>query len=80
MLHRADHMNRKELDQRLPAAVDALVASVVADQRMKHLGRVQLPNRDTIIAIIDKLRQLIFPGYFGKQNLTEQGLAYANLV
>lgn len=69
-------MNRKELDQRLPAAVDALVSSVRNDERMRHLGRVQLPNRDTIVATIDKLRQLIFPGYFGKQDLTEARLSY----
>jgi serine O-acetyltransferase len=68
-------MDRKELDQRLPAAVDALVASVRGDMRMRHLGRVELPNRDTIVAALEKLRQLIFPGYFGKQDLTEQTLA-----
>lgn len=69
-------MDRKDLDQRLPAAVEALVASVRGDQRMRHLGRVRLPNQETIVTAIDKLRQLVFPGYFGKQDLTEQRLAY----
>ena len=68
-------MDRKELDQRLPAAVEALLASVRGDVRMRHLGRVELPNRDVIVTALEKLRQLIFPGYFGKQDLTEQGLA-----
>jgi serine O-acetyltransferase len=69
-------MKRKDLDQRLPSVVDALVNNVVADPRMRHLGRVQLPNRDTIVWTIEKLRHLMFPGYFGKPGLTEQNLTY----
>lgn len=67
-------MDRKELDQRLPAAIEALVSSVRGDVRMRHLGRVQLPNRDVIITALENLRQLIFPGYFGKQDLSESNL------
>ncbi|HEY1684031.1 MAG TPA: serine O-acetyltransferase EpsC [Tepidisphaeraceae bacterium] len=67
-------MDRKQLDQRLPDAVAALVASVQGDPRMRHLGQVQLPNRDQIVAALETLRLLIFPGYFGKQDLTEQTL------
>ncbi|UWG98117.1 serine acetyltransferase [Dehalobacter sp. DCM] len=42
----------------------------------------QLPSRDAIIEIIRLLRELLFPGYFGKQNLTDNTLDYhiANLL
>jgi serine O-acetyltransferase len=69
-------MDRNELNQRLPAVVEKLVASVTAEPRMQHLNRVLLPNRDTIIEGIKKLRQLVFPGYFGKQGLTTQNVSY----
>jgi serine O-acetyltransferase len=67
-------MNRNELNERLPLVVESLVKSVGADLRMQHLDRVVLPSRDVIIECLDKLRQLIFPGYFGKPGLTRQNL------
>ena len=69
-------MTRNDLNHRLPDIVRSLVDSVLAEPRMKHLDRVYLPNRDAIIKGIDLLRQLIFPGYFGKQGITTDNLAY----
>ena len=43
---------------------------------MQHLNRVLLPSRDAIIDCIKLLRQLIFPGYFGKQGLTTQNVPF----
>jgi serine O-acetyltransferase len=59
--------DRNELNQQIPAYVDAIVASVLDEPRMKHLDRVQLPNRDVIIECIKRLREVLFPGYFGKR-------------
>jgi serine O-acetyltransferase len=69
-------MNRNDLNHRLPEIVQSLVGSVMAEDRMKHLDRVYLPSRDAIIKCIDLLRQLIFPGYFGKQGLTTENLSF----
>ena len=69
-------MDRNQLNQGLPAVVDSLVRSVLAEPRTRHLDRVLLPNRDVIIEIIKRLRQLLYPGYFGKQRLTGENLAY----
>jgi serine O-acetyltransferase len=69
-------MNRSDLHQRLPEIVDTLVKSVHEQKGMTHVSRVFLPTRDTIIEIIKKLRQLVYPGYFGKQGLTPQNLQY----
>jgi serine O-acetyltransferase len=70
-------MNRNELNHRLPAIVDSLVKSVVGEPRTQHLNRVQLPSRDVIIECIKRLRQLMFPGYFGRQG--EQALSTENV-
>jgi serine O-acetyltransferase len=69
-------MDRNELNDRLPKVVDALVTSVVNEPRMKHLNRVFLPSRDEIVACIGLLRELLFPGYFGKQGLTSTNVTY----
>ena len=63
-------MDRNQLNARLPAVVESLVDSVLKHGNMQHLNRVLLPSRDVIIDCIELLRQLVFPGYFGKQGLT----------
>src|SRR5256886_11366252 len=69
-------MDRKQLNERLPGVVEKLVASVTSEPRLQHLNRVYLPSRDEIISIIQLLRQLVFPGYFGKQGLTTANLPF----
>ncbi len=69
-------MEYSQLNARLPRVVEALVAGIGADPRMRHLNRVYLPQRDAIIACIGQLRELVFPGYFGKQGLTTENLPY----
>src|SRR5215216_5367653 len=69
-------MDRKQLNERLPRVVEKLVDSVISEPRLQHLNRVYLPNRDEIVNIISLLRQLVFPGYFGKQGLTSANLPF----
>ena len=69
-------MDRKELNERLPKVVETLVNSVHQHEKLQHLNRVHLPNRDSIIQAIKLLRQLVFPGYFGKQVLTTANLPF----
>ena len=69
-------MHRKALNEHLLKVVDDLSASVVAEPRMRHLNQVFLPNRDRIVDAIEMLRQLLFPGYFGKQGLTSQNVKF----
>ncbi len=69
-------MDRNELNFRLPGVVDTLVRGLLDEPKMQHLNRVLLPSRDVIIDCIKDLRQLIFPGYFGKQGLTRENITY----
>lgn len=69
-------MDRNELNQRLPLVVEAIVKSVTAEPRMQHLNRILLPSRDVIIECIKVLRQIVFPGYFGKQGLTSENVPF----
>ena len=69
-------MEQSELNSRLPGVVQALVNSVLDEPGMQHLNRVLLPSRDAIIECIQLLRQITFPGYFGKQGLTTQNVPF----
>lgn len=69
-------MDRNQLNKRLPDVVERLVRSVVDEPRMQHLNRVFLPIRDAIINSIDLMRQIVYPGYFGKQGLTSQNISF----
>jgi len=70
-------MDRNELDQRLPQVVASLEHSIQAYPKLQHLNRVYLPSRELIIDIIKRLRDIVFPGYFGRQGLTEERLQYS---
>lgn len=75
-VHESKVVDREDLNQLLPEVVEALVASVHSEPRMQHLNRVLLPSRDTIVECISRLQQIAFPGYFGKQTLTNENLPF----
>jgi len=56
--------------------VAAIVASTRSEPTTRHLDAAPLPSRDAIVWITGQLRELIFPGYFGKQDLESSGLDY----
>lgn len=65
-----------EASSHFSALVAAIVASDLAEPLTRHIDAGSLPSRDTVIDLVKKLRELLFPGYFGKQNLTAQTLEY----
>lgn len=69
-------MDRKELNNRLPGVVAAMVDSIEREPGIQHLNRVMLPSRDAIIEALELLRQLVYPGYYGKQSLTSQNVQF----
>ena len=51
-----------------------IVESIIADERIRHVSAAALPDREAVVTIVEKLRWLLFPGFFGPRNLTEQSL------
>jgi serine O-acetyltransferase len=56
--------------------VQAIVTSYQEEPRTRHIDAGHLPNRDAIIELVELIREVLFPGYFGKQNLTNSRLIY----
>lgn len=52
----------------------AIVASYRSDDRGQFLNRHYLPNRKAIAEIIDLFLALFYPGYFGRQDLTDANI------
>lgn len=60
----------------LAPLVDALLASYRDDPRATHIAQRYLPSRDESIEIVQLLLQLFYPGYFGRQDVGEEDVAY----
>jgi len=58
-----------------PATVSRIVDSIRLTVQTRHLSPTHLPNTDTIIRLLEELRALIFPGFFGSRTLTADSLA-----
>ena len=50
--------------------------SDLADPVLRHIDAGALPDRKAVIELVQLLRELVFPGYFGRQNLTSRTLAF----
>jgi len=59
----------------LDGLVHALVASYRRDPRAQHLNRRHLPSRDAIVELVPIFLELFYPGYYGRQDLTDDNLA-----
>ena len=56
--------------------VQAITDSCLSEPKTRHLDQGRMPNRDSVVKIIDLLRELLFPGYFGEPGLTVGVLDY----
>ena len=65
-----------DIDDRLPDLVNRILASYDADRRTRHIGRGYLPSREEIIRVIELLLQLTYPGYYGRQNLSDKNVRF----
>ena len=64
------------LKEQLPDLTDRVVASYQDIDSLHHLGHCPLPSIDAVIAITEDLKQVIYPGYRGRQNLHWGNVTY----
>ncbi|MCH7592550.1 MAG: serine acetyltransferase [Planctomycetes bacterium] len=56
--------------------VNKIVASYGEDKRTQHIDRVYLPSRTEIIQLSQDLLELLYPGFIGRQHLTQHNVAF----
>lgn len=65
-----------DIGDKLSKFVDATLSSYREHSRISHLGKAYFPSRDEITELVERLLELTYPGFFGRQNLTEHNVAY----
>jgi serine O-acetyltransferase len=65
-------------------AIDMVALAPIVDELCRDAnglsqfpgGRIVLPSRDAVIEVVDALRSVLFPGYFGTSDLHDESLHY----
>jgi serine O-acetyltransferase len=57
------------LKEALPEITEAVVATYTEFTGTSHLGHKPLPSREAVADILDDLMEVLYPGYFRRQNL-----------
>ena len=60
----------------LAAVVDELCSEAIAAAGSRWGGRLVLPSRESVLACMEGIRQVFFPGYFGATDLHDKSLHY----
>lgn len=61
---------------KLSELVDQIVKSYRSEPRTRHIDRMYLPNRAEIVQMLRDLLELMFPGFIGRQNLTQHNVVF----
>src|SRR5512136_1343476 len=62
--------------QELPEIVSGLVESCEDVDTLHHLNLVGLPSREVVIEMVERLKKVLFPGYFGEHEVDRFNLPY----
>ena len=64
------------IGSKLGELVARVVHSYNSDERTQHIDHVYLPARDEIIQLVRDLLELLYPGFIGRQHLTQHNVAF----
>ena len=82
--HAADHAACKIDAQslsyyrgRLPEVAEKIIAKCNDDQCYNHIDYEPIPSKTSVVEIIQRLREILFPGYFTREKLDPVNLTYS---
>ena len=62
-----EYETRRTFREQLPAVVDSIVESCHDEKCYEHIGAELIPSRESVVEILIRLREILFPGYFIKE-------------
>jgi serine O-acetyltransferase len=62
--------------EELPSIVNEIVESCHDDLCFDHVDAAIIPSRESVIEIIEALKDILYPGYFGEQGIDRNSLHY----
>ena len=72
-----EHHNLSQLRSRLPEIAEEIIESCNDRECYTHVDYEPIPSRECVIEIIDRLREILFPGYFTRGKLDPVNLRYS---
>jgi serine O-acetyltransferase len=81
MKHFLDHFKNeieteRHFRENIPGIVEKLVGSCANGTCFDHVGPEPIPSREAAVNIVDRVRRLLYPGYFIKNRLEKFNLGY----
>ncbi|WP_319506144.1 serine O-acetyltransferase EpsC [uncultured Methanolobus sp.] len=71
-----DSMVDNKYRSEIPAIVDMVINSCSEKGCFDHLDAAVIPSKESLIEIIDLIKDILFPGYFGDQTVDRNTLSY----
>src|ERR1700733_11484150 len=65
---------KKSQTTALQAVAGELLDSYLGDERARRISQRYLPSREAIVEILESVLDLMYPGYFGRQDLSADNL------
>ena len=62
------------IEHKLKRLTADILSGCDADARTHRIGEMFLPSRSKIVALLDLIRQVLFPGFFGHKKLTRENM------
>jgi len=63
-------------EDELPRVIDQIVATYDDVPKINHLGGRPLPSREAARDVMDGLKEILYPGYFGRRHFTPENIRY----
>ncbi len=60
----------------LPAVIEEIIGSITAERSISHFNSALIPSKESVIEILEELKDLLFPGYYRKQEIHTYSLSY----
>ena len=73
---RIEFRSIKGIRKKIPSIVKELIGSYKREDCFDHIGPGPFPSRDAVIDILDRIRRILYPGYFTSSPLDEINLEY----
>ncbi|WP_408998014.1 serine O-acetyltransferase EpsC [Syntrophus buswellii] len=73
---KADATSRSRYRETLPQIIDSIVDSCQKETRLSHISPERIPSRQAVKEILSRTHQLLFPGYFSRENIDPVNLNY----
>jgi serine O-acetyltransferase len=67
---------RARIRAQLPKVIESIIESCLDEQYFEHIEAQLIPSRESVIEIVTRLREILFPGYFGTESIDPINLSY----